>query len=344
MTNPGEPDIERMLRREPTRHWGDVVGMVHVKERLKERIVLPAKFPQLFRGSRTGRTFLSSTMLFGPPGCGKTYIIHAAVSEAGCPFFYTHASEVLASTCHVTRHFVRLMFESAANAAKNTTNGAPVVLCIDDFDELSLAKYRDAPVDEAFDDVLRRVKVEFLVQMQTASDRNILVVALTNRPWVIDPAYRRRFVFRQYCGPPTEQDRFDLLKRCLAQFNVTTTMSDDELRAGLAAFTADGYTHSDLHVFARDLAMEPLRRLACASYFRQLRDEEDGTAKFHPCEPHEAGAFPAALSDLPSTAAIYVAPIRMTDFRAAVRRSRPTVTEFELSAHEKFCEDFAQCD
>jgi len=96
----GDPEIKKMrqglqgaiLSESPNVQWDDVAGLAQAKEALKEAVILPIKFPQLFTGKRTP---WKGILLYGPPGTGKSFLAKAVATEAKSTFFSVSSSDLV---------------------------------------------------------------------------------------------------------------------------------------------------------------------------------------------------------------------------------------------------------
>ncbi|NXK71777.1 VPS4A protein, partial [Amazona guildingii] len=131
----------------PNVRWSDVAGLEGAKEALKEAVILPIKFPHLFTGKRTP---WRGILLFGPPGTGKSYLAKAVATEANNSTFFSVSSSDLMS---------KWLGESEKEWSSQ--HGAPPVVSTG-FPGDSLCGSRNENESEA----ARRIKTEFLVQMQ----------------------------------------------------------------------------------------------------------------------------------------------------------------------------------
>jgi vacuolar protein-sorting-associated protein 4 len=140
----GKPNVE----------WADVAGLEGAKEALKEAVILPIKFPHLFTGNRKP---WKGILLFGPPGTGKSLLAKAVATEANnSTFFSVSSSNLVSKWLGESEKLVKNLFEIARQHK-------PSIIFIDEID--SLCSTRSDNESES----ARRIKTEFLVQMQGLS-------------------------------------------------------------------------------------------------------------------------------------------------------------------------------
>lgn len=168
-----------ILTEKPNIKWEDVAGLETAKDSLKEAVILPIKFPHLFVGKRTP---WRGILLYGPPGTGKSYLAKAVATEAKSTFFSVSSSDLVSKWMGESERLVKQLF---AMARENK----PAIVFIDEVDSLCGTR------GEGESEASRRIKTEFLVQMQGvgADDTGLLVLGATNLPWALDPAIKRRF-------------------------------------------------------------------------------------------------------------------------------------------------------
>ncbi|KAJ9580641.1 hypothetical protein L9F63_024176, partial [Diploptera punctata] len=314
----------------PSVKWSDVAGLEGAKDALKEAVVLPLKFPHLFTGKRIP---WKGILLFGPPGTGKSYLAKAVASEANnSTFFSVSSSDLLSKWLGESEKLVKELFEQARTHK-------PSVIFIDEVDSLCSAR-SDNESESA-----RRIKTEFLVQMQGVSKDNegVLVLAATNVPWVLDSAIRRRFEKRIYIPLPEEHARLLIFKMNLGSTHHTIT---DEDFVKLAKST-DGYSGADLSIVARDALMEPVRKVYSATHFQKVRgpsrDDPNVTVDdlMTPCSPGCPEAIEMTWMDVEGEK-LYEPPVTMADMMKSLSTSKPTVNDEDLVKLEKFKNDFGQ--
>jgi len=180
--------------------WEDISGLENAKNALKEAVILPIRFPEIFTGARKP---WKGILLYGPPGTGKTFLAKACATEANGTFFSITASDLMSKYVGESEKLIKSLFNLAREKK-------PSIIFIDEIDSMC-GKRGDGDGNEAS----RRVKTEFLVQMQGVGkdDQGILVLGATNTPWDLDPAIRRRFERRIYISLPEKEARYGMLKR-----------------------------------------------------------------------------------------------------------------------------------
>ncbi|XP_007439838.1 vacuolar protein sorting-associated protein 4B [Python bivittatus] len=313
----------------PNVKWSDVAGLEGAKEALKEAVILPIKFPHLFTGKRTP---WRGILLFGPPGTGKSYLAKAVATEANNSTFFSVSSSLLLSKwLGESEKLVKNLFQLARE-------NKPSIIFIDEID--SLCGSRSENESEA----ARRIKTEFLVQMQGVGTDNegILVLGATNIPWVLDSAIRRRFEKRIYIPLPEDHARAAMFKLHLGTTKNTLTESDyRELGK-----RTDGYSGADISVIVRDALMQPVRKVQSATHFKKVKgpslsDPDVLVDLFTPCSPGEPSAIEMTWMDVPGDKLLEPV-VSMADMLRSLANTKPTVNEQDLEKLKKFTEDFGQ--
>ncbi len=182
--------------------FADVAGAKEAKEELKE-IVDFLKFPQKFL--QLGAKIPKGVLLLGSPGVGKTLLSRAVAGEANVPFFHISGSEFVEMFVGVGASRVRDLFKKAKR-------NAPCIIFIDEID--AVGRQRGAGVGGGHDEREQTLN-QILVEMDGfETDTNIIVMAATNRPDVLDPALLRpgRFDRQVVLDLPDIKDREEILK------------------------------------------------------------------------------------------------------------------------------------
>ncbi|KXS18484.1 AAA-domain-containing protein [Gonapodya prolifera JEL478] len=313
----------------PNVHWEDIAGLDMAKEALKEAVILPMRFPDLFTGKRTP---WRGILLFGPPGTGKTYLAKAVATEAKATFLSVSSSDLISKWMGESEKLVRQLFTMAREKK-------PAIIFIDEID--SIAGSRSEGENEAS----RRVKTEFLVQMQGVGNDStgVLMLAATNLPWQLDPAVRRRFERRIYIPLPDLNARMAMFRIHVGKEPVKLTVNDYK---SLAQMT-EGYSGSDIAVVVRDALMQPVRKVQLSNYFRFLdapSRSEPGKVTKHiaPCEPGDRGAQRMAWTDIPDNVELLEPEVTAADFFEAIRRAKKSVAPQDIERHIEWTEEFGQ--
>ncbi|XP_024114694.1 vacuolar protein sorting-associated protein 4B [Oryzias melastigma] len=319
-----------IVMEKPNIKWNDVAGLEGAKEALKEAVILPIKFPHLFTGKRTP---WRGILLFGPPGTGKSYLAKAVATEANnSTFFSVSSSDLVSKWLGESEKLVKNLFALAREHR-------PSIIFIDEID--SLCGSRSENESEA----ARRIKTEFLVQMQGVGNDNegILVLGATNIPWTLDSAIRRRFEKRIYIPLPEEHARSSMFRLHLGSTPNNLTEADF---VTLGKKT-DGYSGADISIIVRDALMQPVRRVQSATHFKKVQ----GSTWNHPgvvvddlltpCSPGDPDAIEMTWMEVPGDKLLEPV-VSMTDMLRSVGNTKPTVNEQDLEKLKQFTEDFGQ--
>ncbi|MEM3505813.1 MAG: CDC48 family AAA ATPase, partial [Archaeoglobaceae archaeon] len=187
-----EPSAMReVLVEVPKIRWEDIGGLENVKQELREAIEWPLKFPDLFRATNIKPP--KGILLYGPPGTGKTLLAKAVANESNANFISVKGPELLSKWVGESEKHVREMFRKARQVA-------PAIIFFDEID--SLAPRRGGIGDSH---VTERVVSQLLTELDGLEElRDVVVIAATNRPDLIDPALLRpgRIERHIYIPPP----------------------------------------------------------------------------------------------------------------------------------------------
>ncbi|XP_078257016.1 vacuolar protein sorting-associated protein 4A [Rhinoraja longicauda] len=333
--NPEKKKLQEQLMgaivmEKPNVRWNDVAGLEVAKEALKEAVILPIKFPHLFTGKRTP---WRGILLFGPPGTGKSYLAKAVATEANnSTFFSVSSSDLMSKWLGESEKLVKNLFVLARQHR-------PSIIFIDEVD--SLCGSRNENESEA----ARRIKTEFLVQMQGVgnSSDGILVLGATNIPWVLDAAIRRRFEKRIYIALPEEPARAHMFKIHLG----TTPHCFTEADFRELGRKTEGYSGADIGVIVRDALMQPVRKVQSATHFKKMRGPSRTDPNvlvddlLTPCSPGDPAAIELTWVDVPSDKLLEPV-VCMVDMLRSLATTRPTVNAEDLHKVKKFTDDFGQ--
>jgi len=314
----------------PNIKWSDVAGLEAAKEALKEAVILPIKFPHLFTGKRKP---WRGILLFGPPGTGKSFLAKAVATEANnSTFFSVSSSDLVSKWLGESEKLVKNLFEMAREQK-------PSIIFIDEVDSLTSSR-SDNESESA-----RRIKTEFLVQMQGVGNDNdgILVLGATNIPWVLDAAIRRRFEKRIYIDLPDEHARAHMFKMNLGS---TPHLLQEHDFKELGKRT-EGYSGADISIVVRDALMQPVRKVQTATHFLRVSgpSRDDPNKIVHdlltPCSPGTRGAQEMTWMDVPGDK-LLEPQVDMSDVLRSLATQKPTVNADDMKKLEEFRNDFGQ--
>ncbi|KEG13617.1 putative katanin [Trypanosoma grayi] len=226
----------------PNVRWSSIAALDQAKQLLKEAVVMPVKYPELFAGIvRPWKGIL----LFGPPGTGKTLLAKAVATECRTTFFNISASSVVSKWRGDSEKLVRLLFDLAVHYAPST-------IFIDEIDSLMSSRSGDGMHEGS-----RRMKTELLIQMDGLSKRQggevVFVLAASNVPWDLDTAMLRRLEKRILVGLPTHEARAIMFRQTL------TPAAAPDLDWNICANITDGMSGADIDVVCREAMMRPIR-------------------------------------------------------------------------------------
>ncbi|MEV0429844.1 AAA family ATPase [Micromonospora sp. NPDC050495] len=227
----------------------DVGGLHEVKETLTESVLWPLTYPDTF--ARLGVTPPRGVLLYGPPGCGKTYLVTALAGSGRANVLSVKGAELLSKWVGESERAVRELFRRAREAA-------PTLVFLDEVD--ALAPVRGQSSDGGTTD---RVVAALLTELDGVEAlRNVVVVGATNRPDLVDPALLRpgRLERLVYVPPPDGPARAEILRS--AARNVPLAPDVD-----LAALGAelDGFSAADCAALIREAALAAMRESLAAA-------------------------------------------------------------------------------
>lgn len=213
----------------------DIAGMSALKDTLNKQVVFVIKNKEIAEEYKI--TPPNGMLLYGPPGCGKTYFAEKFAEETGFNYLLIKSSDLASSYVHGSQEKIRLLFDQAEK-------DAPIVVCFDEFDAL-------VP-DRSWNNVSSEDVNEFLSQMNNCAKRGIFIVATSNRPDKIDPAVLRtgRIDKMVYVPLPDYDARKEMFSLYLKDRPVEEGIDVDDF-----ARLTEGYIASDIAYIVNDSAM-----------------------------------------------------------------------------------------
>jgi len=202
---PVRTDADGATIEKPQVTFADVGGLDALKEKVRLRVIHPIRRPDLYKafGKKTG----GGLLLYGPPGCGKTFLARATAGEAGIHFVAVGVEDVLDMWLGQSEKKLHELFRLARQKS-------PAILFFDEVD--AIGGRRSALKHESY----RTLVTQFLSELDGANGKaeGVLVIGATNAPWDVDGAFRRpgRFSDVLFVPPPDLQARVEILKLKLA--------------------------------------------------------------------------------------------------------------------------------
>ncbi|KAK9473109.1 P-loop containing nucleoside triphosphate hydrolase protein [Dipodascopsis tothii] len=298
--------------------WADIGGLRAAKQLLLETLEWPTKYAPIFKNSPL--RLRSGVLLYGFPGCGKTFLASAVAHECGLNFISVKGPEILNKYIGASEQSVRDLFERA-QAAK------PCVLFFDEFDAIAPKRGHDST------GVTDRVVNQMLTQMDGVEGLDgVYVLAATSRPDLIDSALLRpgRIDKSLICDMPSRDDRLDILH----------TLTRDKMRvaaaidlAALADRTA-GFSGADLQALVYNAHLEAIHTVvdrddrpdapaAPAPEYFSLGDDADDVADVL------AALRPPSQPDRPAAMAVAEIVIQPEHMDASLRTTKPSISVSE---------------
>lgn len=238
----------------PNVKWDNIIGLDAAKRLVKEAVVYPIKYPQLFTGILSPWKGL---LLYGPPGTGKTLLAKAVATECNTTFFNISASTIVSKWRGDSEKLVRVLFELARYHAPST-------IFLDELESV-MSQRGTSPGGEHEGSL--RMKTELLVQMDglARSDDLVFVLAASNLPWELDCAMLRRLEKRILVDLPNKGARQVMVQHWLPPVSNSGGVElRTELDYAVLSQEMEGYSGSDIKLVCKEAAMRPLRKIFSA--------------------------------------------------------------------------------
>ena len=257
----GEIDADQFLVESPSLDFEDVGGMAGIKDRLRETVIEPMQSPELYE--RYGLGTVDGVLLHGPPGTGKTFITRALAGRLDFNYIELEASDLTSSLVGEAADNVAEVFD-AARASQ------PCLVFLDEIDAIAAERAGGARKTMSESQMI----TQFLTEMSSLGDTDVVFVAATNLPDEIDGAAWRRFDVRVEVPPPDVEGRAAVLDTHLAERPV----AESDVNMDQLAHLTEGYTPSDLELVVDQAAREALSETESSEEFHPISQSHLKTA------------------------------------------------------------------
>lgn len=230
----------------PLKGFEKIAGMEDLKQQLREDVIEPLEHPEIYR--KYGLDVINGFLLYGPPGCGKTFIAKQLAEETGRYFVDIRPSNTSSSFVHETAHHIASKF-AEARAHK------PAIVFIDELE--AIAPARDGLDRSATAVDINEQVIELLQQINNSKESDILVVVASNEPQRIDNAIKRtgRMDKKIFVGNPDKETRIELFKQQL-----NNIYAEKDIDFDLLAENTEYYTAEDIRMVIRKSAFKAMRK------------------------------------------------------------------------------------
>ena len=236
MTKPNQQEEQNKPKPIEGNGFADVAGMHDIKDFLQKKIINVLRNPA--RAEKFKIQIPNGMLLYGPPGCGKSFIAEKFAEEAGYNYIFVKSSDLASIYVHGSQEKIGRLFDEARKSA-------PTIINFDEFEAL-------VPNRSKINNSSESGEVnEFLTQMNNCGKDRIFIIASSNRPDLIDPAIRRKGRLDQivYIPVPDKEARAGIFRIHMADRPVTEDIDFDKL-----ASLTENYVASDIAYIVNDAA------------------------------------------------------------------------------------------
>lgn len=232
----------------------DVTGLSDLKRDLKEDIIDYLKNPIQAKldFQEYGITIPKGILLYGPPGCGKTYITQAISAETKIPLYMLNLSNTGSGYINMTSKNISLAFNQAINTAKIT--GKPCLVFMDELDTLGFNRTSDTDNED-----LKQVGT-MLQAIDNAQQHNVILIGATNKYNLLDPAIVRRFESPYFVDLPDKAARKELLIKTLSKFSKGQNLVNNDDSIDKLSELLNGYSNKSICIITKNAAKIARRR------------------------------------------------------------------------------------
>ncbi|MFW9782334.1 MAG: CDC48 family AAA ATPase [Candidatus Heimdallarchaeota archaeon] len=287
--------LREVLITQPTETWDDIGGLEDVKQQLREVIEWPLKYPEFYKYMKSKPP--SGILMFGLPGTGKTLLAKALAHESEINFISVKGPEFLSKWVGESAKAVRETFRKARSAAP----------CIIFFDEIDAIASRRA--ESSSSRVNEQVVAQLLTEMDGLEElKNVVLIAATNRPDLLDPALLRSGRFGRHIEIPLPNK---ISRKKIFGIHLSNRPIDNNVDIEVLAEMLEGYTGADIKAVCEEASILAIRRVVFdtnadltnpASYTKVKISQEDfekATDKIKRGADKAKHSYKEAIKELP---------------------------------------------
>ena len=232
----------------------DVAGMDSLKKDLQNTIVQMINNPEQAKldYEEYGKKMPRGVLLYGPPGCGKTYISEALSSEIDTPLYMLSIGKAGSSYINATSNNIKSAFDEAISIAEKTKK--PILLFMDEIDSVGFDRKEKTWAED-----IKQVAT-LLQSMDKAENSGVILLAATNKYQLLDPAVRRRFDNKSFVDVPDEKSREALVKNSLLKIKKGQNLASDDKAISQIAEKLNGYSNDSICKISKAAALNALDR------------------------------------------------------------------------------------
>ncbi len=234
--------------------FSDVAGMEKVKKDLENSIVKMINNPEQAQQDfeEYGKEMPRAILLYGPPGCGKTYISEALSAEINTPLYMFSIGKAGSSYVNATSKNIKSAFDEAISIANKTKK--PVLVFMDEIDSIGFDRN-----DKTWPEDIKQVAT-LLQSMDKAEDSGVIILAATNKYQLLDPAVKRRFTTKTFVDVPDDKARIALLKHRLSSVKKGQNLAENQDSLSKISKQLDGFSNDSICKITYNASMNALER------------------------------------------------------------------------------------
>ncbi|MBQ9245765.1 ATP-binding protein [bacterium] len=232
----------------------DVAGMTELKDKLENGIIEYINNPEQAQldFEEYGKTIPKSILLYGPPGCGKTYITQALASEVQTPLYLLNLSKTGSHYINMTSKNIKEAFDEAAKIAEKSDK--PCLVFMDEVDSFGFDRTSRTENEDV------KQVATLLQSLDSVKDANVIIIGATNKYNLLDPAVKRRFTSKVFVDVPEKDAITDLLSKKLSKYSKGHKLLEDKEQIDSIAHKLQGYSNDSICKITDDAAMNALKR------------------------------------------------------------------------------------